>query len=180
MNVSETRPAEGGTVDRFNFERANAVQRALRRFAATGPGSWLFARVLHRIDKPVFRLTGGRTTLGALLSGLPVVMLTTTGARSGRPRTVPVLGLPTAGGLAVIASNFGQHRHPAWYHNLRADPHGEVTVEGSTWRFRATEADGDQRARIWNQGLAVYPGWSQYERRASHRRIAIFLLQPTS
>jgi deazaflavin-dependent oxidoreductase (nitroreductase family) len=162
----------------FTFERANAVQRALRRFAATGPGSWLFARVLQRLDRHVYRLTRGRHTFASLLSGIPVVLLTTTGARSGEPRTVPVLGLPTADGLAVIASNFGRREHPAWYHNLRARPEGSVAVDGQVRRFRAVEVTDDRRRRIWEEGLRVYPGWSQYERRASNRRIAVFLLEP--
>ena len=159
-----------------SFADANAIQRLLRRFAASGPGSWLFARILHHIDRPVYRLTGGRHTFAALVSGLPVVMLTTTGARSGLQRTVPVLGLPTSDGIAVIASNYGQAHDPAWYYNLRADPAGEIAVDGERRRFRAVEAQGDQRDRIWQQGLRVYPGWSQYERRASNRRIAIFVL----
>jgi deazaflavin-dependent oxidoreductase (nitroreductase family) len=148
----------------------------MRRFAATGPGSWLFAPVMHHIDRPVYRLTGGRHTFASLVSGLPVVMLTTTGGRTGVQRTVPVLGLPTADGLAVIASNYGQPHHPAWYHNLRANPEGEVTVEGVTRPFRATEAEGDVRARIWQESLKVYPGYSQYERRAANRQIAVFVL----
>ena len=162
----------------LTYARANALQRFLRRFAGSGPGSWLFARVLHRIDRPVYRLTRGRQTFASLVSGIPVVMLTTTGARSGQQRTVPVLGLPTAEGLAVIASNFGQQRHPAWYHNLRADPQASVTVDGATRRCRAVEASGDRRAAIWQEGLRVYPGWSQYERRATQRRIAVFVLEP--
>jgi deazaflavin-dependent oxidoreductase (nitroreductase family) len=166
------------SIDAFTFESANAVQRALRRFAATGPGSWLFARVLYRIDRPVYRLTRGRHTFASLLSGIPVVMLTTTGVRSGRPRTVPVLGLPTTGGLVVIASNFGQRRHPSWYFNLRADPAGSVAVDGRSRRFRAVEVEGDRRREIWAQALRVYPGWSQYERRASNRQIAVFVLEP--
>ena len=160
-----------------SFADANAIQRLLRRLAASGPGSWLFARILHHIDRPVYRLTGGRHTFATLVSGLPVVMLTTTGARSGLPRTVPVLGLPTADGIAVIASNYGQARHPAWYHNLRANLEGEIAVDGSRRRFRAVEAQGERRDRIWQQGLRVYPGWSQYERRAPNRRIAIFVLE---
>jgi deazaflavin-dependent oxidoreductase (nitroreductase family) len=160
------------------YAQANPVQRVLRRFAASGPGSWLFARVLHHIDRPVYRLTGGRHTFASLVSGLDVVMLTTTGARSGLPRTVPVLGLPTAEGLAVIASNYGQRSHPAWYYNLRADPTGEVAIDGNSRPFRAVEASGAQRERIWARGLEVYPGWSQYERRASERRIAVFVLAP--
>ena len=160
------------------YARANAAQRALRRLAASRPGSWLFARILHHVDRPVHRLTRGRHTFASLVSGLPVVMLTTTGARSGRPRTVPVLGLPTADGLAVIASNFGQDHHPAWYHNLRAKPDGEVCVDGVTRPFHAREAEGDERARIWRLGLEVYPGFSQYESRAADRRIAVFVLDP--
>ncbi len=148
----------------------------MRRFAAAGPGSWLFARVLHHIDRPVYRLSGGRNTFTTLVSGMPVAMLTTTGARSGAERTVPVVGLPTPDGLAVIASNYGQHSHPAWYYNLRASPQGRVSVDGETWAFRAREATGGERAGIWAQALKVYPGWSQYERRASHRTIAVFVL----
>ena len=162
----------------LTFERANAVQKALRRLAASGPGAWLFARVLHRIDQPVYRLTRGRHTFANLLSGIPVVLLTTTGARTGRPRTVPVLGLPTADGLAVIASNFGQQHQPGWYYNLRANPEGSVTADGRSRQVRAVEAEGDVRRRIWEEGLRVYPGWAQYERRASHRRIAVFVLEP--
>jgi deazaflavin-dependent oxidoreductase (nitroreductase family) len=148
----------------------------MRRFAASDPGSWLFARVMHHIDRPVYKLTGGRHTFASLASGLPVVMLTTTGARSGVQRTVPVLGLPTPDGLAVIASNYGQTHQPAWYHNLRANPEGHVTVDGLTRPFRATEAEGEMRARIWQEGLKIYPGWSQYERRAANRQIAVFVL----
>ena len=160
------------------YARANAAQRALRRLAATRPGSWLFARILHHIDRPVHRIMRGRHTFASLVSGLPVVMLMTTGARSGRPRSVPVLGLPTADGLVVIASNYGQDHHPAWYHNLRANPHGEVHVDGVTRPFLAREATGEERARIWQAGLEVYPGFSQYERRAGDRRIAVFVLDP--
>jgi deazaflavin-dependent oxidoreductase (nitroreductase family) len=162
----------------LTYSQANRIQRGIRRFASGGPGSWLFARVAHRIDRPVYRLTRGRNTFASLMSGIPVVMLTTTGARSGQPRTVPVLGLPTDDGLVVVASNFGQHRHPSWYHNLRAHPEGEVAVNGAKRRFRAVEAEGERRERIWQEGLKVYPGFSQYERRASHRRLAVFVLEP--
>jgi len=152
------------------------ARRALVRFAASGPGSWLFARTMHHIDRPVYRLTNGRHTFASLLSGLPVVMLTTTGARSGASRTVPVIGLPTSDGLAVIASNYGQSSHPAWYYNLRAHADGVLGVDGVQRGFRAREATGDERARIWAFALNVYPGWSQYERRASNRTIAVFVL----
>ena len=162
----------------FAYERANSGQKFLRRFAASGPGSWLFARVAHHLDRPVHRLTRGRHTLGSAITGLPVVMLTTTGARSGQPRTVPILGIPFSGGVAVIASNFGQRRQPAWYHNLRAHPDAQVVIDGVRRSVRAVEAQGERRAEIWQEGLRVYPGFAQYERRASHRRISVFVLEP--
>jgi deazaflavin-dependent oxidoreductase (nitroreductase family) len=162
-----------------SYEQANTFQRAMRGFAASGPGSWLFSRVLHRVDAPVYRLTRGRTTFGGIVSGLPLVLLTTKGARSGLARSVPVLGLPTPEGLAVIASNWGSTRHPSWYHNLRADPEGQVSVGGVTRSFRACVAEGEAREAVWQQGLKVYPGWSQYERRAGDRQIAIFILEGT-
>jgi deazaflavin-dependent oxidoreductase (nitroreductase family) len=164
--------------DPIAYDRANVVQRLVRRFAASGLGSWVFALVLDRVDRPVYRLTRGRYTLSSLVSGLPVVMLTTTGAKSGKRRTVPVLGIPAAGSVAIIASNYGQEHHPAWYHNLRAHPEAEVVVGGQRRRVRAAEAEGDRRALIWQDALRLYPGFGQYERRADHRRISVFVLQP--
>ena len=159
-----------------SYAQANPAHRALRRFAATRVGDWLFANVLRRLDGPVYRLTHGRHTAANVLSGLPVVHLTTTGARTGRLRTVPVLGLPTPDGLAIIASNFGRRAQPGWYHNLRAHPDASVTVDGASRAVHAVEATGEVRDRIWRLGLTVFPGWSAYERRAHGRRIAVFVL----
>jgi deazaflavin-dependent oxidoreductase (nitroreductase family) len=161
----------------LTYSDANFFQRWLRRFAASGPGSWLFARVMPRVDRPVHRLTKGRHTLASLVSGLPVVVITTTGAKSGMPRTVPVLGLPVDEGLAIVASNFGQEHNPGWYHNLRANPEGDWDYRGERRRFRAVEVTGERRARIWETGLRIYPGWSEYEKRAAHRHIAMFVLE---
>ena len=96
----------------------------------------------------------------------------------GRSRTVPLLAMPTDDGLAVIGSNYGQARHPAWRHNLRADPEGEVDVGGRRWAFRAVEVEDERRERIWAQALQTYPGFSAYARRAAPRRISVFVLEP--
>lgn len=160
------------------YVQADPVRRSIRWFAATPAGDWLFANVLRRLDGPVHRLTGGRHTAASLLSGLPVVQLTTTGARSGLARTVPVLGVPTPDGLAVMASNFGRPQQPGWYHNLRADPRATVTVRRRTTSVRAVEARGAAREEAWRQGLRIFPGWAAYERRATGRSIPVFLLVP--
>jgi deazaflavin-dependent oxidoreductase (nitroreductase family) len=161
-----------------DFANANAAQRALRRFAASGPGSWLFARVLGPLDRLTFRVTKGRRMLSSMLSALPVAMVTTTGARSGVSRTVPLLAMPTDDGLAIIGSNYGRPKHPAWRHNLRASPQGTVAVEGRRWALRAVEVEDARRERIWNEALRTYPGFAEYARRAPHRRISVFVLEP--
>ncbi len=162
----------------ITFAEANVAQRAIRRFASSGPGSWVFARVAHHLDRPVYRMTDGRHTAASLITGLPILMLTTTGARSGKRRTVPVLGLPTDEGLAIIASNYGQERHPGWYYNLRRNPEAEVGMDERTWMVRAVEVEGERRQRVWQEALEIYPGFATYERRADHRRIHVFVLEP--
>jgi deazaflavin-dependent oxidoreductase (nitroreductase family) len=153
-------------------------QRALRRFAGSRPGAWLFARVLHRVDRLVFRLSSGRRTATSVLSGLPVVMLTTTGARTGLPRTVPVLGFPIDGDIAVAAGNFGRPADPAWCTNLRRDHRAEIAVDGHRCRVVADELTGGARAEVWARAIEIYPGAAAYQRRAGGRTIGVFLLRP--
>jgi deazaflavin-dependent oxidoreductase (nitroreductase family) len=159
------------------WEQANGLQRALRRFAASGPGSWLFSRMLDRLDRLTFRLTRGKHMFSSVLSALPVAMVTTTGARSGERRTVPLLAMPTADGMAIIGSNYGGAKHPAWRHNLRKHPDGEIDVGGERWAFRAVEVEDERRERIWQEALRTYPGFTAYAKRAAPRRISVFLLQ---
>ena len=161
-----------------SFDDANAVQRFFRRSGATAPGSWLYARVLHHVDRPFWRWSRGRWTFTGLVTGLPMVVLTTTGARSGEPRSVPLLGLPDPGGVVVIASSYGRPSHPAWYHNLRARPEARALVRGESCPVVAELLSGEDRARVWREALRVYPGFATYERRAAHRDIGVFLLRP--
>jgi deazaflavin-dependent oxidoreductase (nitroreductase family) len=142
--------------------------------------SWLYARVLHHIDRLVHRLTRGRYSFGGWVSGLLVVMLTTTGAKSRQQRTFPVLGVPDGDNLVVIASNWGQRHHPGWYYNLRAHPTATVAVGGVPRRVKAHEAIGEERERLWQRGLEVYPRYGTYKRRAAHRRIPVMVLAPVS
>jgi deazaflavin-dependent oxidoreductase (nitroreductase family) len=118
--------------------------------------------------------------MAGALAGLPTVILTTTGARSGRPRTVPLIGLPSSEGLAVIGSNYGQAHTPAWVHNLRAHPEVTVSIRGRRSAMRAQLVEGERRDRIWAEGLRIYPAFSQYERRAAHRTITVWVLEPAS
>jgi deazaflavin-dependent oxidoreductase (nitroreductase family) len=160
------------------YAQSNPIHRFVRWSAATRPVAWLYARTLHHIDRLVFRLTRGRITFAAIVSGLPVVMLTTTGARSGRRSTLPVLGVPDDDRVVVIASNYGQRHNPAWYYNLRANPDASLVVGGVEHSVVAQEARGDERDRLWRKSLTIYPGWTSYRERASRRQIPIMVLAP--
>jgi deazaflavin-dependent oxidoreductase (nitroreductase family) len=127
----------------------------------------------------VFRLTDGEHTLSSLLTGLPIIMLSTTGAKSGRVRTVPVLGLPDGDRIVVFASGYGQSaRFPAWYHNLRAEPEARATVNGTDLRVRAYEAQGEERDRLWREALEIYPGFADYQKRSGGQDIPVVVLSP--
>ncbi len=162
----------------YGYKEASALRRLVRRTAATRPMTWLYVRIQQRADRFVYRLTRGRTTLSSWLSGLPVVMLTTTGAKTGQRRTVPLLGLLDGAQFVLIASNYGRRRNPAWYHNLRAHPRASVTVEGVTYEVEARDLTGEERERYFQRGVEMYPGFAQYRRWAADRRIPVIKLDP--
>ncbi len=78
--------------------------------------------------------------------------------------------------MALIASNFGGAKHPAWYHNLRAHPEATVSIGRDTWQATARLASPGERDEIWSKGIKMYPGWSKYEARAGDRHIEAFIL----
>ena len=119
--------------------------------AASRLGAWIFARTLHPLDRLLLRLSRGRVSIPGVLTGLPVVMLTTIGAKSGKLRTVPVVGLSDGDKVVVIASNFGQARHPAWYYNLRAHPEATLELPGRTGRYLAREATPAEWQIYWRR-----------------------------
>jgi deazaflavin-dependent oxidoreductase (nitroreductase family) len=161
------------------YADAHPLRKLVRRIAATAPGSWVLARTLHHADRVVYRVSRGRTTLAAVLSGLPVVMLTTTGAKSGRRIASPILAIPEGGGMVVVGSNFGRPHHPGWIHNLRADPHARIEVDGTARDVVAEEITGEERDRLMTLATEVYPGFPAYVRRATPRHIRVLRLIPS-
>jgi deazaflavin-dependent oxidoreductase (nitroreductase family) len=162
----------------YRYDRANLVRRAVRSLASTPRTARFFARTLHRLDEPILRRTGGKRSLSAWLTGFPIVELTTTGARSGLPRTHPIVGVPDGDRLVLVASNYGQERNPAWYYNLRAHPKCSVGFRGQRRQMRAYEAEGAERERLWELDLTVYPVRARYAQWASHRQIPVMVLEP--
>jgi deazaflavin-dependent oxidoreductase (nitroreductase family) len=151
---------------------------AIRRLARSlGHQRW-FARAgrfLAPADRLVGRLTKGRVvTLGIL----PSLLLTTTGRRSGQPRTNPLLYVRDGSGFVVIGSNWGQPRQPAWVLNLLADPTATVRLGGTRIPVRGEEATGAERNRLWQLLVAAWPAYQTYRQRAGDREIKIFRLIP--
>jgi len=147
--------------------------------AASPRISRALAAIIHPIDRHLLRLSGDRLCLTTIATGLPVRLVTTTGARTGRPRTHPLTTLQDGDRLAVIASNFGGSRFPAWYHNLRARPLARVHLAGRQRLFRARPASAEEHPRWWAMAIELYPGYADYQRRAAPRPIPVMILEPT-
>ncbi|OBI83566.1 nitroreductase family deazaflavin-dependent oxidoreductase [Mycobacterium sp. E740] len=160
-----------------SFDDANPLHRAMRRLAATKTGRVFFRPTAHRLDQLVSKLTSGKRSFAGIAAGLPTVILTTTGAKSGEPRTVALLGIPHVDGVAVVAANYGGARHPGWYHNLKANPAARVTIDGDTWDATARLATTSEREEIWADGVELYPGLVKEREWAGDRQIEAFVLQ---
>ncbi|WP_406067229.1 nitroreductase family deazaflavin-dependent oxidoreductase [Micromonospora sp. NBC_01638] len=134
------------------------------------------ARLLVPADRVVGRLTRGRVVALGLI---PSLVITTTGRRSGKPRSNPLLYVPDGDAYVVIGSNWGQTQHPGWALNLLADPGAEVYVKGLRVPVHADPATGAERDRLWQLLVAEWPAYRTYVQRAGGREIRIFRLVPT-
>ena len=157
------------------YRQSRLLHRLMRRLAATRPMAKVYGVIQQPLDEWVFGRSRGRTTASSWLAGVEIVMLTTTGARTGHTRTVPLLALRDDGDLIAIASNFGRPRHPAWYHNLCANPRASVLLGGETHQVVAHELAGSERKRSFRVGEDVFPGFTHYAR-WTNRRIPVLRL----
>jgi len=151
--------------------------RVFQQFFALRPISWFMARLLHHADALLLRLSGGKWTF-AQLSGLPIIELTTTGAKTGKQRTLPLTGLPDGKKYVLIASNFGQDRHPGWYFNLKANPECIVKKNGQVGTYIAREADERENKYYYDMAITYYIGYAAYKQRAGNRKIPVMVLEP--
>jgi deazaflavin-dependent oxidoreductase (nitroreductase family) len=158
---------------------ANAATRLIRRSFDIRPVGQSLIRVAARLDPFVHAWTRGR--FGQLVP-MPFVSMTTTGAKSRESRTSAVIYFNDGDDVILIASNYGGTRHPAWYHNLKADPTAELRRANRSGTYVATEVtDEAEHERLFDLGNRVYPGYAQYRVRtaATGRRIPIMRLHRT-
>lgn len=135
----------------------------------------LAARGVNVIHRTLVSATGGK--VGSKIAGMPVVLLTTTGRRSGKPRhTVLASPLHDGNRVILVASYGGDARHPAWFLNLRDHPDVEITMHGRPRRMRARVAGEAERADLWPQIVEKYRGYGQYQTRTD-RQIPVVILE---
>ena len=129
-----------------------------------------------KLHATVFRATDGR--VGGRIVGSPVLLLVTTGRKSGQRRTTVLLYLEDGGRYVIVASNGGTAKHPVWWLNLQAGPEATVEVGGRKIHVRATEARGEEKARLWQSLVRMYPSYEDYQKRTD-REIPVVILDPT-
>jgi deazaflavin-dependent oxidoreductase (nitroreductase family) len=150
------------------------LYRAWTRISGTRFAQWLSPRTLWKLDPLLMRLTRGRFGMGLLL---PTVLLQTRGARTGQVRRNGVIYFHDGDRVTIVASKLGMPEHPAWFHNLRADP--DVLVNGEPFRAQVVE-DEAERTRLWVLADRVFPAYARYRERAASagRTIPIVQLRP--
>lgn len=149
--------------------------RFVNWLSATAFGSWLVKHLFSRVDPVVFKATNGRMTLTGVPT-LPMLTLTTTGRKSGRPRDTQLAYHDDGGDFLVVASAMGQERHPDWSYNLLATPDAAVQLRGERVRVRAELLGDAGKARVWDAVKRTIPQMSVYEQRTS-RNIRVFRLR---
>jgi len=127
-----------------------------------------------KLHAAVYRATGGR--IGGRMVSSPVLLLITTGRRTGEQRTTPLLYLQDGDGYAIVASNGGTSGHPAWWLNLEADSEAKIEIGGKKIRVRSSEAMGEERRRLWERLVGMYPAYEDYQRRTD-RTIPVVCLR---
>lgn len=136
-----------------------------------------FASRIHRMDKVLLNLTKGRHSF-VEIAGWPFVVITTIGAKTNQPRSMPLVGIVDGQYIALIASNLGRNHNPGWYYNLKAHPECDVLLNGRTGKYIARETEAAEYEKYWQMALSYYAGYEKYKERAAPRRIPVMVLEP--
>ena len=160
------------------INKPNSFQKMFLRFYMLRAVTAIWPSIQHPLDRLAFKLTKGRYSVSEILSGVPVIQLTTSGAKTREARTMPLVSMFDGDKIALIASNFGQKRNPGWYYNLKANPECEVQFHGSSSKYIARETAGEEREKYWQLAVSYYKGYELYKIRAAHRQIPVMILVP--
>ncbi len=132
-------------------------------------------RTTTRAHIGLYQLSGGK--LGGRMFGGPVLLLTTTGRKTGKQRTTPLMYLPDGSDFVIVASKGGAPQDPVWWLNLKHTPEAEIQIGATTMRVRTEEASPEQRQRLWPLVTAMYKGYAEYQTKTT-RQIPLGILHP--
>lgn len=144
--------------------------RAGARLTRTGPVQAFLRRYGWRLDRAVIKLTNGHVSMSLIL---PEVLLTHTGAKTGQQRSTPLTYFTDGGRVIVIASNYGGRRHPAWFHNVKANPRVTLSARGYRGSFVGEEMTGAERDRLFDLAVQFLPSYAAYQQTTGGRRIPV-------
>lgn len=128
-----------------------------------------------RTQAETFEATGGREA--NTLQGVPIIVLTSVGAKSGKLRKTALMRVEHDGDYAVVASKGGHPEQPNWYWNIKANSHVELQDGAEKKDYRARELEGDEYATWWERSVAVWPDYAEYQKKTD-RKIPVFVLEP--
>ena len=148
---------------------------------ATGVGSSSFSNKAEsfftNLQVSLYRLSRG--SIGGTFRGVPVLLLTTVGRKTGKTRTKPLLYLKDNDQIILVASHGGAPTHPAWWRNLQHNPHAQIEIKGTLSEVEAREATSEERERLWPKLVALYSDYENYQKRTT-RTIPVVILEKTS
>ena len=156
--------------------RPNGFQKMIHQFFMLRSVTTFFAPWVHNLDKAVLKLTKEKYTISQFL-GWNIVELRTVGAKTGQPRTMPLVALFDGEKIGLVASSFGRKHHPGWYFNLKRNPECDVQWKGRSGKYVAREAEGNEYEKYWQLALSYYAGYEKYKERAG-RKIPVMVLEP--
>jgi deazaflavin-dependent oxidoreductase (nitroreductase family) len=172
-------PADAAVIEpeELKFSERFWRNRAFARIRHRGTCMRRISARMTRVHAAIVRLSGGRIKRSFLFTGgMPILVLTTVGRKSGKSRSTPVGYLELGEGFAVLASNAGNDRSPAWWLNLQADPHGEILVKRKRIAVTARRAQPDEEVALWDELARLNPGFDEY-RNLTERKIPVVVLE---
>lgn len=159
------------------FQEKTAFERFMERVGQMRPITWFVVNVGTHVDPMLMRLSGGRVNVIGMDA---VVVLHHVGAKTGQARQTPLVYFTEGPDVILTASNGGAARHPAWLHNLRANPAVELWVGKRGGPYRARVANAEERAVLWAKANALFAGYDGYQKLAGDREIPVVICSPRS
>jgi deazaflavin-dependent oxidoreductase (nitroreductase family) len=158
------------------LKQDSRLGRAVMSMAASPTFLNVAPKVVPKVDRFLNKVTGGRLLMSSGM--VPSLVLTATGAKSGRSYDTPLATVPDGDAFYIVGSNYGGEQHPAWSANLIANPEASVTFRGRRIPVRARLLDAEEKQAVWPRLISVWPNYDAYVVRSGGRDLRVFRLEP--